>query len=143
MKPPVEHVRVSAKAKDLLIKIKRNTGLEHWNEICRIALCQSLANRNPPQKFEKELDSNIDIEWKTFAGDFSNEISALFWQRVSREAINIADKSAVSFYFKSHLERGISSLQNVKSLNDLLNYIITSSSSAVASNPFSSVSSDS
>ncbi len=54
MKPPVEHVKISAKAKEILVKVKRSTGLEHWNEICRIALCKSIANPTIPPNCNRE-----------------------------------------------------------------------------------------
>lgn len=119
MRPPVEHVKVSARGKEILIKIKRNTGLEHWNEICRIALCKSLANPTAPTKLGKNLDSSIDIEWKTFAGLFHNELAALFVFRAKKDGIDISKKDVLSDYFRSHLERGIVSIQNIKLLSKL------------------------
>lgn len=114
MRPPVEHVRVSAKGKEILLRIKRNTGLEHWNEICRIALCKSLANQTPPPKFEKHVDSSIEIDWKTFAGAYQEEFSALVYHRAQKDKVDINKKDAFHEYFRNHLERGILSLQNVK-----------------------------
>ncbi len=119
MKPPVEHVRVSAKGKDILIKIKRNTGLEHWNEICRIALCRSLANPTLPPKFERSGDSSIDIEWKTFAGAYQEELAALIIIRAVKDGVDTSKKEMISEYFRSHIERGISEIQNLKTLTIL------------------------
>lgn len=120
MKPPVEHVRVSARSKEILIKIKRRTGLEHWNEICRIALCRSLANPTQPPKVHKFEDSTIDMDWKVFAGTMQKELSAILIMRMHHDGINIIKKESISDYFRNHLERGIQSIQNVKSLNELL-----------------------
>lgn len=117
MRPPVEHVRVSEKGKDILIKVKRNTGLEHWNEICRVALCRSLANPTPPSKNERVVDSNIEMEWKTFAGSYQEEFSALIILRAKKDNINVHQKDALAEYFRAHLERGIASLQNTKSIS--------------------------
>ena len=119
MKPPVEHVRISAKGKDALIKIKRNTGLEHWNEICRIALCSSLANPTPPPKHERIGDNSIDIEWKTFAGAYQEEFAALTLFRAAKDGIDISKKEALADYFRNHIERGIVSIQNTKSVANL------------------------
>lgn len=119
MKPPVEYVRVSARSKDILIKIKRNTGLEHWNEICRIALCRSLANLTSPPKQDKAGDSVIDIEWKTFAGAYQGELAALTLLRAQKDGIDLSKKDALADYFRCHIERGISSLQNIKTLSSL------------------------
>jgi len=119
MKPPVEHVRVSARSKDIMIKIKRNTGLEHWNEICRIALCRSLTNTTPPSKHDKFADSSIDIEWKTFAGVYSDELASITLLKAKTDGVDISRKEAIAEYFRDHLERGIASLQNIKSIEML------------------------
>lgn len=120
MKPPVEHVRVSTKGKEILIKIKRRTGLEHWNEVCRVAICRSLSNPTPPPRIEKIVDSNIDIEWKTFAGHFKDEIAALIAIRGKQHGVNIDNKDEIAKYFRYHLERGILSLQNCKDISSLI-----------------------
>ena len=120
MKIPVDHVRVSAKSRDILIKIKRRTGLEHWNEICRIAICRSLANSTPPNKENRSGDSAIDMEWKTFAGEFSAELSSVIHLRAKRENVDINSKDALADFVRTHIERGIASLQNIKTMSDLI-----------------------
>lgn len=120
MKPPVEHVRVSAKGREILIRVKRNTGLEHWNEICRFALCRSLANPAPPPNRAKAGDSNIDMEWKTFAGEYQEEFSALIITRAQKDGIDISNRGDLAEYFRNHLEQGIAALQKVKILNDFI-----------------------
>jgi DNA sulfur modification protein DndE len=119
MKPPVEHVRVSVRAKEILIKVKRRTGLEHWNEICRVALCRSLANPTPPSKLEKIADSSIDMDWKTFAGQLQKELAALTLFRAKKDGIELNRKEAIAEYFRAHLERGINSLTNIRNLFEL------------------------
>lgn len=123
MNPPVDHVRVSAKGKEILIKIKRRTGLEHWNEICRVALCRSLANPNPPTALSRIADSAIDMEWKTFAGAYSSEFTSAILTRANLDGVDMNCKEALGDYFRAHLERGIASLQNVKALGDLVQHI--------------------
>lgn len=120
MRPPVEHVRVNTKDKDILVKVKRNTGLEHWNEICRLALCVSLANPTLPSKTDKVPDSNIDIEWKTFAGNYHDEFISLILHRAHKDGIDTLDKNTLANYFRSHLERGITALHHVKNTFDLI-----------------------
>lgn len=129
MKPPIEHIRVSAKSKEILIKLKRNTGLEHWNWICKIALCHSLKSPSRPKQRLKSEDSNIDMEWKTFSGHQSNELSSIIYIRAIRDGINIDDKFQLSEYFRDHLERGIDSIRNTKSVEQIA-YILTKHNSA-------------
>lgn len=119
MRPPVEHVKVSSKGKEILIRVKRHTGLEHWNEICRVALCRSLANPTPPPKRAKTGDSNIDMDWKTFAGALQAEFAALILLKAKKDGVDLNSKIEMSEYFKDHLERGIFGLQNLKTLNSL------------------------
>ena len=101
--------------------VKRRTGLEHWNEICRIAICRSLSNRTPPPKFTSGGESPIEMEWKTFAGDISSELSALILLRAYTDGIDIHSKDALAGYFRAHLERGIGTLQNVRSIAEMVN----------------------
>lgn len=119
MRAPVDHVRISTKAKEILIRVKKRTGLEHWNEICRIAYCRSLANPTPPTFTLSNSSTAIDIEWKTFAGPFQNEITATTLIRAAKDKIDLQSKEAVANYFRAHLERGIASLQNIRSLSEL------------------------
>ncbi|MFO1432248.1 MAG: DNA sulfur modification protein DndE [Candidatus Competibacteraceae bacterium] len=119
MKPPIENVRVSARGKEILIKVKKHTGLEHWNEVCRIALCCSLADPTLPPKFTKMGDSSIEMEWKTFAGSFQEELALLIIFKAQKDGINLLRREALAEYFRSHLERGILFLQNKKDLVDL------------------------
>ena len=103
MKPPVEHVKVSARGKKILIKVKRCTGLEHWNAICRIALCRSLAEPAPPPKLDKTTDSTIDMDWKTFAGQLQEVLTALTLVRAQKDGIDVSDEEALSWYFRPTL----------------------------------------
>ena len=51
----IDHIRFSQQAKDQLIKFKRVTGIEHWNILCRWALCVSLAEDSvrPLRRFHR------------------------------------------------------------------------------------------
>jgi DNA sulfur modification protein DndE len=122
MKPPVETVRISTRGREILIKVKRKTGIERWNEICRLALCRSLANPSKPPKNSKVWDSAIEIEWKTFAGELGPDFTALIRLRATKDKVDTSKKDAVADYFRAHLERGIASLQNTSSLSSYLNF---------------------
>lgn len=120
MKPPVETVRISSQGREILIKIKRRLGIERWNEICRVALCRSLANPTKPARPRNGWDSAIEIEWKTFAGDLSETFSALAIARAHNDKVDLDKKEVFADYFRAHVERGIQSLQNVTSFEDYL-----------------------
>jgi len=125
MKSIVEHVRISSKGKEILKRLKSRTGIEHWNEICRIAYCYSLANPSPAMPTAAQ-DSAIDIEWKTFAGQYHLELTSITKYRANKEGINIVNNEELSVFFRSHLERGISSIAGIKSLRQLVEIFMES-----------------
>lgn len=120
MKPPVETVRISSQSREILIKIKRRLGVERWNEISRVALCRSLANPTKPVKPRNGWDSAIEIDWKTFAGEYNEVFSALTLLRADRDRVAHEKKEVLADYFRSHIERGIQSLQNVATFENYL-----------------------
>lgn len=120
MKVPVDVVKVSSRAKETMIRVKRRTGLEHWNEIGRIALCRSLAAESDPTPWTGHGDVAIEIEWKTFAGALSNELSVLVLFSAARSGVDVRSRDALALFVRSHIERGIASLQNVKSLSEMV-----------------------
>lgn len=120
MRPPVDNIRISAKGRDSLNKLKRTTGLIHWNELSRIALCRSLAMDSPPSFSDKNLESNIVIEWKTFAGIYQAELASLVYVSALKHNVEISDNDKLNNYLRGHIERGIADLARAKSLADLL-----------------------
>lgn len=64
-------------------------------------------------------ETGIDMEWKTFAGSFHNELCALIIFRARKDGIDTNNKDALADYFRAHLERGISHLQQASCLMDL------------------------
>lgn len=77
MKPPVETIRLGKQARDQLMKIKRNTGIENWNIICRWALCVSLREKTPPPVVKSATEDGVEMTWKVFSGEFANVYAAL------------------------------------------------------------------
>lgn len=105
----VETVRLSEKAKNQLIQIKRKTGIEHWNVLCRWALMLSLREPSPPPMEKIVTDSMVEITWKTFSGPLDSAISALVLFRYHQEKEK-AMHLDVEDHFKLHIHRGISIL---------------------------------
>jgi DNA sulfur modification protein DndE len=121
MKPPVETVRISQRSRDVLVKLKRKTGIEHWNVLCRWALCASLSNPTKPVVAVSQ-DSNVEMSWKVFAGNLSETLPAALSVRARRDGVS-HERESLAEYFKHHLERGISQIQNTKDLVDLLKQV--------------------
>jgi DNA sulfur modification protein DndE len=103
---PVEHIRLSRTARDQLITIKRRTGIDHWNVLCRWAFCRSLAEDVPPPAARIPADSNVEMTWKVFAGSYGDELWALLRQRCHDDGLPL-DEDTLAAQFRLHLHRGI------------------------------------
>ncbi|MFM5182157.1 DNA sulfur modification protein DndE [Aeromonas veronii] len=112
----IDSIRLSEKAKQQLILIKRKTGIENWNVLCRWALLISLAENTSPPYEDIATDSSIDISWKVFTNEFNELISTLLKESFH----NDSTYHDFNVYFKLHLHRGISFLNsNVSLIDDL------------------------
>jgi DNA sulfur modification protein DndE len=105
----IERVRLTAAAKQQLSTLKRRTGIEHYNVICRHALCASLANKTKVPSESLLFNGGLEIDWKTFAGDAETTLTNLLIIRALADAGN-AGATAVRATLHSHLHRGLSYL---------------------------------
>lgn len=118
MKPPVEEVRISAKAKEILIRLKRRTGIQHWNELCRVAYCRALKEAHVPEDMSRG-DVGVRMEWKTFGGPDAEIYTGLSMLRAERDGIDTTSREARARHFHLMLEYGISCLRDVSNLDEL------------------------
>ena len=102
-----ETIRISEKGKQSLIQLKRKTGIQNWNILCRWALCLSLAEKSIPPFEEYDSLSNIEMSWKTFAGAQSSLYETLIRERLHADGVAEAE---LFKWFNIHLHRGISYL---------------------------------
>ena len=109
-------VRISARGREILIKLKRYTGIGQWNTLCRVAYCYSLAIGTEPTQSPEKGDIALEIEWPTFAGPMKTELAALTVARATAAAV--ADQD-IARYVRSHVERGLSAIQNVRSVAEV------------------------
>lgn len=109
MKPPVDNVRVSKRGKDQLVKIRRVTGLENWNVICRWAFCASLREESVPPAAGKEGEAAVELSWRTFAGEYSDIFIAAHLFRYETDKKH-GEKSELAENFRRHLYRGLNFL---------------------------------
>ena len=105
----LEHIRVSKQAREQLIRLKRYTGIEHWNVLCRWAFCRSLAEPSVPPPARIVTDSNVEMSWRVFGGRQHEIYMALLKERCLRDGLG-ADESALDEQFRLHLHRGIAYL---------------------------------
>lgn len=118
----LKQIKISNVSKDKLSRLKGKTGIKNWNVLCRWALCYSLSENTIPTDIPLNLDSNVEMSWYTFAGEYSDIYDAL----IKAWCINMnlpTDEQTLSKYFKLHLERGIGYLSGtnlIKNIDDLL-----------------------
>ena len=121
----IEHIRVSTQAKDLLVRLKRTTGIKQWNVLCRWAFCVSLAEPSKPAPISLVADSNVEMSWRVFGGRYADLYWALLKERCMCDGLGTDHETLVQ-QFRLHLHRGISylagnrELRTIKDLNSLV-----------------------
>lgn len=119
----VKQIKLSSQAKDRLSRLKGKTGIKNWNVLCRWALCYSLSEGTLPTDIQINSDSNVEMSWYTFAGEYSDVYEALMIAWCQKMKLP-TDNATLAKYFKLNLERGIAYLAGtnfIKNMDDLLN----------------------
>jgi DNA sulfur modification protein DndE len=119
---PLEHIKLSEKAKDQLVKLKRATGVQHWNVLCRWAFCTSLAEPTAPSPTKIPADSSVEMTWKVFGGAYEEIYLALLRQRCQADGLGTTD-DVLSLQFRLHLHRGIGYLAAEKRLKTIADLV--------------------
>ncbi len=102
----IETVRIDEQGREQLIRLKRHTGIETWNILCRWALCTSLAEpTRPPMRLFKG-EAAVEIAWRVFGGVHHELYLALIKQRCLQDDLGI-DDATVQEQFRLHLHRGL------------------------------------
>lgn len=119
---PVDHIRISEKAKAQLIKLKRHTGLKNWNVLCRWAFCLSLAEETRPVHERILSDSNVEMSWRTFAGVHEELYLAILQQRCVEDGLD-PQAEVLAEQFRLHLHRGIGYLSADRGLRSISAFV--------------------
>lgn len=118
----VKQIRLSTASKEKLSRLKGKTGIKNWNVLCRWAFCFSLHEGTVPTDVPIVADSNVEMSWYTFTGEYSEIYESLMMAWCLEKEIEPTEEN-LSKYFKLHLERGIAYLSGtnfIKSIDDLL-----------------------
>ncbi len=121
----VKQFKLSQPEKDRLIRIKSRTGIQNWNVLCRWALCWSLSEPTIPGGIDPVSDSNVEMTWHTFAGEYDEIYEEIIRQRCIKDGLGDSPETLVK-YFRLHLNRGINHFSTrdvLSSCQDLLNSI--------------------
>jgi DNA sulfur modification protein DndE len=118
----LKSIRLSSQAKDQLIRLKTKTGIDQWNILCRWAFCLSLRQNTAPTPIEIPADSNVEMSWQVFGGEWHEVFLALLKEQCVKEGLG-TDDEMLGQQFRLHLHRGISYLstpQMIRSIGDLV-----------------------
>jgi DNA sulfur modification protein DndE len=102
----IKQFRLSAEARDQLIRLKTRTGIPQWNILCRWAFCLSLRQPTPPTPIDLPGDSNVELTWQVFSGDAHELYLVLLKERCVRDGLAFNDEVLLR-QFRLHLHRGI------------------------------------
>lgn len=114
----MERIKLTAAAKVQLSTLKRRTGIEHNNAICRHALCLSLANPSVPPDETFSFGGGIEIDWRTLTGGQDALYYNLLIVRLLAEGRRVTE-DAIRQTFVQHVHRGLSYLASRRE-DDLL-----------------------
>jgi len=117
----LETVRLGKSAKDKLVRLKTRTGLKHWNEVCRWAMCVSLVEPSHPAEVHEEAEEGIEMTWKVFGGNHQELYLALLKQRCKKDGIPLETRE-MYHALRLHLYRGIGYLfadRKLRTISDL------------------------
>jgi DNA sulfur modification protein DndE len=120
MATTIESIKLPQQAKDQLIRLKRITGIEQWNILCRWAFCLSIAEKRNPPREHVPTDSSIEMTWRTFAGEHAAAYQVLLTIRAKEEDI-LEDKDEMANFLRAHIVRGIGYLTARRELNSIAN----------------------
>jgi DNA sulfur modification protein DndE len=105
----IERLKLTAAAKNQLISLKRRTGIEHNNVICRHALCLSLANSSSAPVENFNFSGGIEIDWRTLTGGNEALYYNLIVVRLLADGISVTPES-IRQALTHHAHRGLSYL---------------------------------
>lgn len=120
--PPVEVVRVSEVSRLNLIALKKRTGIENWNILCRWGFCLSLADRSPLAPTDRGEMSSVEMTWSTFGGTYADLYAGALKARCVESGIAL-DKQSYAEQFRLHLERGLLKLVGLEETRSLEGFL--------------------
>ena len=109
----IDRVKLTAAAKQQLITLKRRTGIEHYNTICRHALVLSLANPANAPVENLQFANGLEIDWDIFTGGCGDTYLNLLIVRTQQDGYE-CKPAQIRQTLNSHLHRGLSYLASRK-----------------------------
>jgi DNA sulfur modification protein DndE len=114
----IETVRIDEQGRDQLARLKRSTGIETWNVLCRWALCTSLAEKTRPPARSFKGEAAVEIAWRVFGGPQHELYLALLKARCRNDGLSLSE-ATLHEQFRLHLHRGLGYLSSDKSIRSI------------------------
>lgn len=114
----IETIRLNGRARNQLMTLKRRTGIENWNILCRWAFCISLTEDHVPRAGSVDGEASIEMTWRTFGGEYADVYLGLLKQRNLDQGLGTDDQS-LQEQLKLHLHRGIGYLTSKKNFSSI------------------------
>lgn len=100
----IDSIRLTHTEKELLIRVKRKTGIDSWNVLCRWALLIGLSQKEYSYRNNPEKRDAVEIKWDTFAGRNKDFYHAVIHVAFNKKAIH--NESLMDFIY-NQIESGI------------------------------------
>ena len=125
IKPLISRLRFSDKVRNQIIQIKKVTQLPSYAAVCRLGFCYSLATEHLPTPVPLVFDSNLEIDWDTFAGEIGVTLLAALKVYCQKRNVPL-DEENQKKHFYWHLFRGIGYLygRKMKQPEDIFDLLI-------------------
>ena len=103
----------TSQAKDQLIRLKTRTGIAQWNMLCRWTFCLSLRQPTSPTPVEIPADSNVELSWPVFAGEYHEIALALLKERCLQDGQPLTDDALARQFPPGCLDQQVQLLEIV------------------------------
>ena len=114
----LDSLRLDESAVNRLRTLKRRTGIETRNVLCRWALCVSLVEDTIPRANSVNDKKELDISWDIFAGKMSSIYQGLLVERCKKEGLEVT-QSNLNYVLSQHVHRGIGYLVSNNSVDNI------------------------
>lgn len=118
----LDRIQLSRRARNQLLRLKRNTGIKPWSALCRWAFCTSLAEPSVPPFAKIPADGNVEMTFEAFGGAHHELYLALLKARCHRDGLG-TDEETLAAQLRLHVHRGIGYLfadRRIRRIGDLL-----------------------
>lgn len=120
----IDRIRLSRRARNQLLGLKRRTGIKPWSALCRWAFCASLAEPSVPPAARIPEDAGLEMSFEVFGGAHHGLYLALLQARCHRDGLG-SDDETLATQLRLHLHRGIGYLfadRRIRRIGDLLSF---------------------